>query len=155
MSSNRSKVTTAPALVHGVIDTINNKRNGSIISLQDKMETTSRWLDEAITVSLLFCSVLCGLLLSSVRRSASSSFRVPQCQISFYRERIFAVFLSHLPSFLPQSAKRKIVEGTGVSIQDVKKAKTTSFKPVDAPFLSPIRDKENSPNGSHANPQQQ
>ena len=48
---NRSKLTAAPALVQGVINTIDARRNGSIFTLQDKMETTSQWLDEAITVS--------------------------------------------------------------------------------------------------------
>ncbi|CAB9510124.1 Inner centromere protein, ARK binding region [Seminavis robusta] len=91
----RNKLTTAPALVNEVIATTNTKRNGSIFTLQEQMESTSNWLDEAIT-----------------------------------------------------SAKRKVVEGTGVSIQEAnaKKAKTIGFKKENGAPLSPIPDKENSPN---------
>lgn len=49
-------------------------------------------------------------------------------------------------STLPKSAKRKIVEGTNVPIQDLKKAKTIAFRRDDGAPLSPIQDKENSPN---------
>lgn len=53
MPSIRGKVTTAPALVEGVIDATNAKRNDSVEALQVKMETASQWLDEAINVSKL------------------------------------------------------------------------------------------------------
>ena len=68
-------------------------------------------------------------------------------------------------SFVRQSAKRKIVEGTGVSIQDVqKKAKTVPSSNNDSKMaakqvqiLSPIQDKENSSknNSNNNSPQPQ